>query len=450
MFKSSSSSHITVVDYMRPKMSDAPLRHRLMFAVSWSVMGTGASQILFLIASIMTARLLDLNDFGRLGLLQSTLNTLVAFIAPSFGLSLMRIVATLRDTEPHLMSEQVSAVFQVGLLISLVLTFSLLALAPWLCEQWFNGSVTQRSLQIAAFSLVANGIFSMQISVLAGFEAFRESAFLNTLKGILLVIWMVGGAYWGGLTGAVFGLTVSSYLSALLGAWIMLGVLRRRNLRLTRCSWRSGSDVLRDVSLPSFLSTVITSLVMWLGSVLLTRLPNGLAQVALFTAANHWRTVLLFLPTQINQSTAPILANLWMHAELQRFRLLVHTNLLLNLVTAGITCLILAFAAKPILHLYQLGSASDAFSLRLFAFSGVIAALCGVLGYTMAAIGRLWEGLIVNALWAAVFIVLSLAFLSRGAVGLSISYTVSYITLFVISFFYVVLSIQRAALMEGN
>lgn len=423
-------------------MGDTPLKRRLVRAVSWSVLGTGAAQGLFLIASILTARWLGAEDFGRLGLIQFTLNTLVTFIAPSFGWSLMRIAATLRDHDMDALGELSSAVLQVGSLVSLVLALGLAASAPWICAYWFQDTGTQAALQIAALSVFANGIFTLQVSLLAGFEAFRESAILNTLRGVLLAAMMAGGAYGAGLIGAAWGFTISSYLSALVGVVFLANLFRERGLSVRRASWRRGSGVLRDVSLPSFLSTVLSSLTMWAGSVLLARAPNGLAQVALFNAANHWKTVMLFLPTQISQSTAPIMANLWGSGELGRLRVLVRTNLLLNLATSGIPCLIIILAAAPILHLYQLGSATDTLTLRLLALSGVMTALCSVLGYTMIAMGRLWQGLLVNCVWAILFLLVAFGLQSRGAAGLSVSYAVSYTVLFIISLAYVLIAIR--------
>lgn len=425
-------------------IGDTPLKRRLIRAVSWSVLGTGAAQGLFLVASILTARWLGAEDFGRLGLIQFTLNTLVTFIAPSFGWSLMRIAATLRDHDVHALGELSSAVLQVGSLVSLVLSLGLTTFAPWVCAYWFKDTGTQTALQIAALSVFANGVFTLQVSLLAGFEAFRESAILNTLRGVLLAALMAGGAYGGGLIGAAWGFTLSSYFSALVGVVFLMNLFRERGFTIRRASWRHGSGVLRDVSLPSFLSTVLSSLTMWAGSILLARAPNGLAQVALFNAANHWKTVMLFLPTQISQSTAPILANLWSTGELGRLRVLVRTNLLLNLTTAGAPCLAIIFAAAPILHLYQLGSATDALTLRLLALSGVMTALCSVLGYTMIAMGRLWQGLLVNLVWAILFMLVAMGLQSRGAAGLSIAYTVSYTVLFLISLLYVWFAIRKA------
>jgi len=425
----------------RVLIGGTPLKYRLIRAVSWSVLGTGAAQGLFLLASIFTARWLGAEDFGRLGLLQFTLNTLVSFITPSFGWSLMRLAATLRDHDVHTLGDLSSAVLQAGLLASLLLSVGLAAFAPWMCIYWFKDTNTQVPLQIAALSVFAYGVFSLQISVLMGFEAFREGAILNTFRGVLLAGLMAAGAYGAGLQGAVWGFTLSGYLSVLVGTVFLKNLYRERGITLHWCSWRRGVGILRDVSLPSFLSTVLSSLTMWVGSVLLTRAPNGLLQVALFNAANHWRTMILFLPTQISQSTAPILANLWSTSELGRLRMLTRTNLLINLATAGIPCLLIMLAATPILHLYQLGSPTGALTLRLLALSGVMTALCSVLGYTMIAMGQWWQGLSLNALWAAVFVGMAWVMLPHGAVGLSMAYLLSYSFLFVISLAYVVHSV---------
>ncbi|MEN3001815.1 MAG: oligosaccharide flippase family protein [Armatimonadota bacterium] len=424
-----------------PLLGDTPLKRRVIRAISWSTLGTGTVQALFLVASILTARILGAEEFGRLSIIQLTLNLLVSFIAPSFGWTLTRTAATLRESNPKRLGELVSAVALSGTAVTFVLAAGLFLLAPWMCFTWFIDPRLQVPMQITALSVFANGVLALQVSLLAGFEAFRENAFLNALRGIILAVLMVLGALVGGLNGAVWGSALSSLLVVGVGGGLVAHRLRKYAITLHRARLRTGYEVLIHVSLPSFLSTVLGSITIWLGSMLLARLPNGLVQVAVFNAANHWKTMLLFLPVQISQSIMPILANLWSQGELRRLTALVRASLWINLLVTGLPCLFLMVAADPIMHLYRLNFGAEALAFRLLIASSVMTALCGVLGYTMLAIGRLWQGLMVNALWAMVFIGTTWTMLPHGVLSLGIAYFASYSLLFLVSLVYVVYSL---------
>ncbi|MDW8051847.1 MAG: oligosaccharide flippase family protein [Armatimonadota bacterium] len=413
--------------------SAASLRYRLARAVSWTVLSVGGAQALLLVATVLMARRLGAEDFGRWGLIYATLNTVVAFITPSFGWALMRVAATLRDHNPHRMAQLSSAVLRIGAWTSFALAFGLAILAPWTSVYLFKDVGTQAALQITATAVFANGVLALQISLLMGLEAFRASAALHALRGVASAALMIGGVYWGGLVGTAWGFTLASFLCAGMGSVLLSRVLRERGISLHRTEIRRATQVLRDMSLPSFLSTVLSSVVMWLGNVLLVYAPNGLVQVALFSAANHWRTAILFLPTQINHSTAPILANLWGLGERARLRAVVRASLLANGLAAGLPALVAIAAAEPILSMYAFDSPSGIWSFRVLILSSVLTALCGLLGYAMVAMGQMWHGLAVNTVWAISFLAVAALMLETGAVGISVAYLVSYFLLLLIS-----------------
>ncbi|MEM4202821.1 MAG: hypothetical protein QXS54_02000 [Candidatus Methanomethylicaceae archaeon] len=430
-------------------LKEDTLFNRVSRAVIWPVLGTGTAQGLLLLASILTARWLGTNDFGRLGLIQVTLNTVIAFITPTFGWPLMYTGATSRNI--HQLREMAGPILKAGTLGGVMLSVGLLILTPWIGEHWFKDVGLQKAFQISMLSIFPYSIFVLQVSLLAGLEKFREVAMLNALRGMLMMLCMAIGSFRWGLNGAAWGITLSTYLVGLVGGVSLLRLSKEGGCFLynTNLAWR-GFYVLRDTSLPSFLSTALVSLAIWLGNVLLMRTPNGLAEVALFNATNHWRTLLLFLPTQISQSNIPILANLWNISQIKRFRLLMITSLMLSFITAVIPSLIVIVAAEPILYLYRLYSLDGIPAFRLLIFSGVMGALCSMLGTAIIAMGRFWQGLFMNFVWTLLLIGTAFALRERGAVGLAIAYTVAYAVLFIISFAYVVLAVEKAAHFHGG
>lgn len=416
---------------------DSLLRRRLVRAIRWSVFGAGAAQALYLLASILIARLLGNEDFGRLGLMQLTLNTLVTLISPSFGWSMMRAAAMMHAQERDALAPLLNSLMMVGALTSGCLSVGLLLLAPTICTGWFADPKSVPAFQIGALSVFANGYFSLIVSLFAGLEAFRGVALLNTVRGLLLGALMLTGAYWGGLNGAAAGFTVASVLGAAIAWYVMRRVLRHYHLSLHAHNWQQAYHLLTQISLPSFLSTVVGSFTLWAGGVFLTRHPDGLHQVAVFNASNQWKSVLLFLPTQISQASAPIMANLWGQGDLSRLKAVIRSNLLLVLLTYGLPCIGVLACSSYVLHLYLLAGSQETHALRWLTLSGLMSALCSVLGYTMIAMGKGWQSLTVNLLWMTIFLTLTVLWLAQGALGISKSSLISYSILFAVALGYV-------------
>ncbi len=430
----------------RRDLSDG-LYHRVVRAISWSVLGTGLAQAVILLASIPTARLLGEIDFGRLGLVQFTLNLLYSLVAPSLGWTVMRTVASLRSINRDHLSVQLSALLGVGSVICILLALSIVFSANWIASSLFKDPDSGVPLLISSIAVLFGSFYSILISGLSGFEAFRTVALLNSVRGVLMGLGFVAGALWGGLTGSVVTMGITSAISALWACRCLGHTLRSHSVCFTPPDWVLGLRLVREFSLPAFLSTLIASMMPWLGSVLLARHAPSLSEVAVLSVANYWRTLLMFLPTQMAQSTAPILANLWGHHDYQQVKRLLKIKIKIIFLISSIILFPLFMAAEQILSLYSLTAPRQEIAFRLILVSTVFASLCAPFGYTLVAMGRFWIGLVVNAVWSILFFGitwLSIVQAKSGVVGLGWAYLISYVILFLISMIFVFHLLKQA------
>jgi O-antigen/teichoic acid export membrane protein len=90
--------------------------------------------------------------------------------------------------------------------------------------------------------------------------------------------------------------------------------------------------------------------------------------------------------------------------------------------------LILVGASESILDLlYGPGSVAAAPIVRILAPAVFLAGLSSVVGYGIAGTGRMWEGLVLNLLWAVVLVTSAFFLIPRAAaIGLAIAYVVAY------------------------
>ncbi|MFQ3610108.1 MAG: oligosaccharide flippase family protein [Fimbriimonadales bacterium] len=416
-------------------MSNRP-NQRVLRAVSWSVLGTGSAQAIILVASVVVARLLGEEDFGRLGLIQFTMNLAYGIVASSIGWTVMRTVANLRAEGHGQLGAELSALLSVGGASSVLLALLLGGSSEWIATSLFRDTKLSLALLFTSISVLFGTLYSIFLSGLSGFEAFRAVALLNIVRGILLGIGIVGGAFWGSLEGTVVAMGLAHFISTVLVYLQFTRTLQKCSVRLISPNLLLGLNLAVKFSLPAFLSTLFASMMPWWGSVFLSRNASSLSEVAVLNVANYWRTLVMFLPTQIAQSTAPVLSNLWAHRDYTQVRKIVKTNLKM---IAGIILLSLApliFLANWVLNLYGLSAPQQELAFRLLLVSAVFTALCAPLGYTLVAMGRFWTGFVVNTIWAMLFLAgawLTVVQIDMGVVGLGWTYLTGYIVLFIVS-----------------
>ena len=117
------------------RLSLSPLTSRLLRGTLWSLGGAAASRAFTLLGSVITARLLGVEGFGKLGVVQSTIGMFAVFASFALGLTATKYVAQWRNSAPHRAGRIIALSEIVGGLTGSAMTLLLLALAPWLAEK---------------------------------------------------------------------------------------------------------------------------------------------------------------------------------------------------------------------------------------------------------------------------------------------------------------------------
>ena len=83
-------------------------------------------------------------------------------------------------------------------------------------------------------------------------------------------------------------------------------------------------------------SSVTLGIVIWILNLWLARQPNGLSELAIFNAADRWRTAILFLPSLIARVSLPLFAHTQTDKGGKHYARLVLGTLALNLAVTAI------------------------------------------------------------------------------------------------------------------
>jgi len=307
------------------------------------------------------------------------------------------------------------------------MALGLLIFASWLAEHTINAPHLTGVLRIGAIILFINALNGAQTGALSGFEAFKTIAYVNLFVGLISFPILVAGAYLGGLTGAVWALAINLGFNWLLNHLALRKEARRYNVPLVFKECRRELSVLWRFSLPAVLSGSMVGPVNWACGALLVNRPNGYDEMGIYSAANQWYAMLLFLPSLLSQVVLPVFSERLGqedgHQLLKTMVLAIKINAIMML-----PIVLLASIASPfIMSLYGESFASGWPTLIVVLLTAGIIACQTPVGPTIAAAGKMWIRLTMNLGWAIVFIISTLFLVDKGALGLASARAISYV-----------------------
>lgn len=282
----------------------------------WSALGLAASQGAALAAGFAVARSLGPAEYGRFGLIQSTIALWAIASDMGLGVAAMRLVGESGPVERHLAGRIVAGIVVLGVGLSVLSAGALWLLAPLIA----GGAATAPELtplfRIASGTLLLSTLASLFQGILGGFSAFPAVARANMFRGVVLVPLSIVGVREFGLTGAISAM-FAGYLASLVSTSI--DIVRVCQARGIVPVWSLPELPIRRilaVSVPAFLSSLAITPANWVVHTLLSRSPDGFKELGLYTAGMQYRTVVLLTQAVTGNVLMPMMAG--SRAERQR------------------------------------------------------------------------------------------------------------------------------------
>jgi O-antigen/teichoic acid export membrane protein len=399
----------------------SPLGARLVSGAFWILLGTGLARGWSLLASMAVARLLGTEEFGQLGVIQSTVGVFSAFAGLGLGLTATKHVAEFRQSDPVQAGRILNLSFRVAVFSGLALAVVMAVLAGPLAQHTLGAPQLEGLLRISAIMILLGALNGAQTGALTGFEAFKSIALVNLRTGLASCVLLVLGVLLAGVIGAVWSLVATLGVNCLLNHYALRAETRRAGVPRTGigvAEWR----LLWTFSLPAMLCSVMIVPVNWVGVTFLIHQPDGYSEMGWFNAANQWRNAILFVPQALAGIALPALASLRLSNERQQYAKVFWSNvLLIGSVALGIALLVIA-ASGWIMQSYGAAFIPGRMTLILLALSAVVMAVNQVLGADMISHGRMWAGLFCNSVWAGSFLGLAWWLVPHhGARGLALA-----------------------------
>ena len=242
-----------------------------------------------------------------------------------------------------------------------------------------------------------------------------------------IFVFMILGAKFFELSGAVFGLCGSEFFSLIVNFLVMKAIVQK-NYGVLRCfKFKYGNPYkIFNTIFASITSRIVIIPAIWITNIILVNQFGGVAALGRFNASDL-RQVILFAPTTISTTILPILSNMISKGEKDDFRKIVRLSTFVNIVISFIPATMLFIFSKRIMMLYGEEFVDGALTLQLLVCSTLPTVVNIIYGQVLISTGFVWKRTLFDFLLGVMIISCSLYFIPRFLdVGLSISYLVAY------------------------
>ena len=395
------------------------LELRLARGISWSAAGAVISSGLAFAASFPVARLLGQSAFGELAIIQSTVGLFATFAGFGLGIVTTKLVAEFRGHSEARVVRIVVLSLALSVLTGSLTCGALFAMSPRLAETMLAAAHLATAMRVGSILLLIGAIDGVLIGGLAGWEDFKSITVASFAKGLCAFPCLVGGAYLGGLEGAVWGLVVTALAGVLVSGTLVgkqLGRSLVRDVELLTClgEWRA----VAQIGLPVLTSTAVFAGGEWASSAILANQTNGYAELAIFTAANRIFAALLLLSSLLNKPLVPVVAEQMRNADRGQAARVVGLAMKMNAVVILPLVLMAAILSPLVMALFGTDFVRGWPTLVVVLFTAGIAAVLGPIGHWIVASGRAWVNALQYSVWAATFVSLTYLLVPWGAQGL--------------------------------
>lgn len=396
---------------------------RLRFArgMFWSVAGAVSSRAVGLLASIIVARILGKKGFGELGVVQSTTNMYMTFAQFGIGMMITKYVAEFRKTNPERAGRAIAMSTILAVVSGCIVGLVMVATSAW-AARLLAAPQLQFAIAISAAALLLITTNEVQNGVLNGLEAFKRRSTILFAAAIAGFPITVIGAFFFGLIGAVCGLIASQALVLVLSQQAVQKESSAAGISIRWREFRKEAGVLIRFSVPMLLVGAVYMPSTWIANMILVNTPGGYAEMGVFSAADRWRTAILFLPTLLGGVTLPMLSSLQSKEDFGKYQSVLLANIKFSVLASLAVAAPVALVAPWIMKSYGPGFREGSWVLITLCATAVAFAAFWIVNQSLLSRGHVMTIFYINLGWAVTLLTSEWLLRRNGAKGLAFAY----------------------------
>ncbi len=397
------------------------VRGSMMIAISLALAG-----LLTFFTSVIIARSVEVHEFGFYSITISLQSIAVLFSSFSIGTAVAKFVAEYIVRDFNLALKFARAGLRLILLFATVTAVVYFFLADLIGNGLYEEPEVADLIPYSAMVAFSHAILILMSGVAQGnqrlklMSAMQVSAPAISLSIIVMLLPTMG---------------VKAAFIGLFCAQIIVAMLSMYRLSRTGFPLKSGIDVsselphskmLLSFAVPSVMSAVMVIPIIWFGNTVLT-LESGFVAMGHFGVAFVFFQGLNMLATSVSIPLVPRVSEISVHSKESIGTLISGSIRTVSFLFFPLFFAVALFSGEVIDIMYgsSYSDASDAAYLMVAAC--YYCAVATPIGAAIAGLGRMWVGLGLNMIWAALFVIIMLILTpSYGPAGLGMAFAVSY------------------------
>jgi O-antigen/teichoic acid export membrane protein len=278
---------------------------------------------------------------------------------------------------------------------------------------------------VAAFYVLFTTLNAFQIGALLGFELFSKVARVNLFQGVFNIVITTICTLLFGIMGAVFALALSSFLLWIYNHIMLKRVYKARDLSLTTVK-TFDREIAYGFLLPAALCGIVSGFITWGSTNLIVTLKDGYNELAMYNAANNYKTIILYIPNLVGRVVLPTLSNYKSMKKKQKYNSLVKANFAINIAISGLVGLVIVINSKLFFGLYG-NDFYDHNTLMIVIIIGAILDVVSNLIFQLLVVeNKMWSQFAVITLRYLTLLIVTFVFRdSLGGLALGLGYMVS-------------------------
>lgn len=347
----------------------------------WAIIGNGIGNFLLLVAGVIIARMLGKDLYGEYGMVKTTMFNIAAF--STFGLSYTstKFVSEFMQKDRRYIKDIVKKSLYITIVSSSILCLLLFVYAKPL-SVFVNAPELATPFQFLGIILICRAMATTSGAICSGFKDFKLVGINNIVSGLALLIFGFVLTYYGSVTGSLIALFVSQLTICTLNLYVV-----NKHVRAVSKETVKSEIHLFTYSLPVALQELSYMIATWGATLLITKYAS-LGEVGIWTAAQQWYSIVLFIPGLLHNV---VLAYLSGSIDVKQHEKLLKKMLLINFICAIIPLIIVMLLSNYIELMYGISFDGLSLVLNTLLICTVFSCLSSVLQSDFISLGKNWE-----------------------------------------------------------
>jgi O-antigen/teichoic acid export membrane protein len=400
------------------------LAGRFARGVRWNLIAVLFNQGSTFVTNVIVANVLGRTIFGQYAITLSSLQAVGGLAGLGMGYTATRYVAEFRARQPERAGRVLGMCLATASGVSLLVALLLAGEARHIATRFFHHPEIADLLRLGASAVVFAAVSGCINGVLGGLEAYVELGWAGVVSGVAYTaLGYVGAVRWQ-LSGAVVALALSGAAQTITLGFFLRHVLRRVGLAIRFSGLVHERRIITGFALPSVMSGLTAIPALWFAQAELARQPNGLADVAIYSASFSFLTVVLFVPNVVNSVGMSLINHARGEGDAARYRHVFKSNLAITMALAASAAAVMAVASPLLLGLFGRDFRTGFPVLLLLLVATLPEAWTIGVNQILQSNSRIWSAVaIVNTPRDLLIVVLAITLVPHyGPMGLALAY----------------------------